>query len=126
MEWHGANYWTREEREVQKGMESQDTSWNISVSRKQSCPLSVEINISWFSPNTYSARTMKMNLGWTFQQDTKTYCKKRDYKNVYYIRNWTQSPFTGYCMMPLSLAIKSKNNVDLCSIVLLSPESRLA
>ncbi len=65
----GENYWTREEREVQKGMESQDTSWTISVSRKQSCPLSVEINISWFSPNTYSARMMKMNLGWTFQQD---------------------------------------------------------
>ncbi len=41
-------YWTHEEMEMQKGMESQDTSWNLSVIRKQSRPLSVEINISWF------------------------------------------------------------------------------
>ncbi len=34
----GKKYWTHEEREVQKGMESQDTSWNLSVIRKQSCP----------------------------------------------------------------------------------------
>ncbi len=40
-----------DEREVQKDMESQDTSRNLSVIRKQSCPLSVEINISWFSTN---------------------------------------------------------------------------
>ncbi len=32
-------------------MGSQDTSWNLSVIKKQSCLLSVEINISWFSPN---------------------------------------------------------------------------
>ncbi len=49
-------YWTHEEREVQKGMESQDTSWNLSVIRKQSCPLSVEMNISWFSPNWWSIK----------------------------------------------------------------------
>ena len=30
-------------------MESQETSWNLSVFRKQTCPL--QINISWFSPN---------------------------------------------------------------------------
>ena len=46
----GKKYWTHEEREVQKGMESQHTSWNQSVIRKQSCPLSVQINISWFTP----------------------------------------------------------------------------
>ncbi len=70
MEWHsGKVYWTHEEREVQKGMENQDTSWNLSVIRKQSCPSSVEINISWFSPNTYSTRMMKIKQGWTFQQD---------------------------------------------------------
>ena len=38
-------YWTHEEREVQKGMESQENSWNLSVIRKQSGPLSVQINI---------------------------------------------------------------------------------
>ncbi len=27
----GKKYWIQEEREVQKNMESQDTSWNISV-----------------------------------------------------------------------------------------------
>ncbi len=47
----GKKYWTHEEREVQKGIESQDSSWNLSVIRKQSCPLSVEINISWFRNN---------------------------------------------------------------------------
>ncbi len=64
----GEKYWTHEEREVQKGMERQDTSWNLSVIRKQSCHLSVEINISCFSPSTYSTR-MKMKQEWTFQQD---------------------------------------------------------
>ena len=47
----GKKYWTHEEREVQKGMESQENCWNLSVIRKQSGPLSVQINISWFSPN---------------------------------------------------------------------------
>ena len=47
----GKKYWTNEEREVQKGMERQDNSWNLSVIRKQSGPLSMQINISWFSPN---------------------------------------------------------------------------
>ncbi len=47
MEWHREKYWTHEEREVQKGIESH------SEIRKQSFPLSVYINISWFSPNTY-------------------------------------------------------------------------
>ncbi len=46
MEWHREKYWAHEEREVQKSMESQSV-------RKQSCLLSVEINISWFSPNTH-------------------------------------------------------------------------
>ncbi len=31
--------------------------------------LSVEINISWFSLNTYSIRMMKIKQGWVFQQD---------------------------------------------------------
>ncbi len=44
---HREKYWTHEKREVQKCIESQ------SLIRKQSCPLLVEINISWFSPNTY-------------------------------------------------------------------------
>ncbi len=56
----GKKYWTHEERKEQKGMESQDTSRNLSVIRKQSCASSVEINISCFSPNTYSTRMMKM------------------------------------------------------------------
>ena len=47
----GKKYWTHEEREVQKGMESQENCLNLSVIRKQSGPLSVQINISWFSPN---------------------------------------------------------------------------
>lgn len=49
----GKKYWTHEEREVQKGMGSQDTSWTQSEIRKQSFPLSVENNISWFSPNQW-------------------------------------------------------------------------
>ena len=50
VKWHKEkvlNTW----REVQKGMESQDNSWNLSVIRKQSGPLSVQINISWSVPN---------------------------------------------------------------------------
>ncbi len=57
MEWHGEkvlNTWRK------GGAESQDSSRNLSVIRKQSCPSSVEINISCFSPNTYSTRMMKM------------------------------------------------------------------
>ncbi len=55
IKWNGTGekYWTREESEVQNGIESQ------SVIRKQSCPLILEINISWFSPNTYSSRMIK-------------------------------------------------------------------
>ena len=41
----GKKYWTHEEREVQKGMESQENCWNLSVIRKQSGPLSLQINI---------------------------------------------------------------------------------
>ncbi len=47
MERHREKYLTHEEREVQTSIESQ------SVIRKQSCPSSVDVNISWFSPNTY-------------------------------------------------------------------------
>ncbi len=64
-------YWTHEEREVQKGMESQDSSRNLSVIRKQSCPSSVEINISCFSPNTYSTRMMKMKQEWQSEKENK-------------------------------------------------------
>ncbi len=56
----GKKYWIHEEREVQKGMESQDTSWNLSVIRKQSCPLSMEIKISWFSPNWWPIKRCLM------------------------------------------------------------------
>lgn len=52
MEWHWKevlNKWRKQ------GMESQDSSWNLSVIRKQSCSLSAEINIRCFS-----TRMMKM------------------------------------------------------------------
>ncbi len=38
MEWHREKYWTHEEREVQKGMETQDTSWNLSVIKNKFWP----------------------------------------------------------------------------------------
>ncbi len=60
---------THEEWKVQKCVEGPDTSWNLSVTRKQSCPSSTEINISYFSPNTYGTRMMKMKQGWTSQQE---------------------------------------------------------
>lgn len=50
----GKKYWTHEESEVQKGIK--DISWNISVIKKQSSPLLVQINISWFSPNCWWKR----------------------------------------------------------------------
>ncbi len=64
----GKMYWTHAENEVQKGLENQEPSWNLSVIRKQSCPLSEEINIIWFSPNTYSTRIMKWNKGGHFSK----------------------------------------------------------
>ncbi len=64
----GKKHWTHEEREGAKRHGKPDTSRNLSVIRKQSCALSVEINISWFSPNTYSTRMMKMKQGWQWSQ----------------------------------------------------------
>ncbi len=68
MEWHRNKVLNRE---VQKGMESQDTSRYISVIIKHFCPLSVEINMNWFNPNTYSTR-MKMKQDISARQWSKT------------------------------------------------------
>uniref|UniRef100_A0A9J8D6C1 UBX domain-containing protein 4 n=1 Tax=Cyprinus carpio carpio TaxID=630221 RepID=A0A9J8D6C1_CYPCA len=49
---------------------TQDSSRNLSVIRKQSCPSSVQINMSCFSPNTFSTRMMKRKQGWTMIPNT--------------------------------------------------------
>ncbi len=70
MEWHREKYWTHEKREVQKGIESQ------SVIRKQSCPLSVKINISWFSSNTYQVEEDETRVDISARQWSQTQPRK--------------------------------------------------
>ncbi len=53
----------------------QDTSRYISVIIKHFCPLSVEINMNWFNPNTYST-TMKMQQDISARQWSKTQPRK--------------------------------------------------
>ncbi len=72
-------------REVQKGKESQ------AVIITQSCPLSVEINISCFSPNTYQDdededEEERQNISENLWKELTIRVHRRDPRNLQYLK----------------------------------------